>query len=64
MTVSRIIDNDFSFNASLIIQGYNSGIEYVNTPRDGWNDIPWDLYGKTLVSMSVEDGAILLLIED
>jgi len=64
MTVSRIIDNDFSFNAGLIIQGYNSGIEYVNTLENGWGDVPFDLYGKLLVSMSVEDSAIVLLIED
>lgn len=64
MVVSNIIDNDFSFNAPLIIQGYNSGIEYVNTLRDGWGDVPWDMYRKTIVSMSTEDSAIVLLVED
>ena len=64
MTVSSIIDNDFTFNAGLIIQGYESGAEYVNTNADGWGDIPWYVYGKTLVSMSVEDGAIVLIVDD
>ena len=64
MTVCNIVDNDFSLNAPVIIQGYNTGIEYVNTLADSTGDIPWDLYGKIIVSMSTEDSAIVLLIED
>ena len=64
MTVGRMIDSDFSFNAGLIIQGYNTGIEYINTLENGDGDVPFDLYLKDIVSLSVEDGAVLLMIED
>lgn len=63
-TVGRIIDADFSFNAGLIVQGYNTGIEYVNTLEHGNGDVPYDVITKTVVSMSVEDGAVVLLVED
>ena len=64
MTVGNMINNDFSFNAGLIIRGYNSGKDYVNTIRDGWGDVPFDIVDKTIVALGVEDYAVLLMIDD
>lgn len=64
MTVRDIVDNDFSFVAGLIIRGFNTGDEYANTPKSGWGDVPFDVYDKELVSMGVEDCAIVLMVED
>ena len=62
MIVSDIFD--CSLNAGLIIRGYNSGYEYANTVESGTGDVDLGLIPYRIVSISVENSAVVLMIED